>query len=137
MRRKVSLENLGIRSSYKEQFPTYNQNIQNQRYSSQTNRSNQHEVKVQSNGGGLNRTVSLDNRDGNNSIDYSLKHLGTAQYQPQQLSQNENGYQTINDPLPTIKPGSSHRSNNHSIQNLNQTIDYQDNHNQYTQTKGL
>ena len=37
MRRKVSLDNFNFDTSYKEQFPKYN-NLRNLKYSSQTNR---------------------------------------------------------------------------------------------------
>ena len=139
MRRKVSLENLGISSSYKEQFPTY-QNARHNRYSSQTNRNYNYEKPAQApphgSNGNLNKTFTLDNRAVNKSIDYSSRPLETTPYQNRQAQDrsDQNGYHSQNEPngqLPSIKPNSGHKSNNHR-EKLNQTIDYEDKHERIT-----
>jgi hypothetical protein len=137
MRRKVSLESLGVGSSYKEQFPKY-QNMRNNRYSSQTNRNYNYEMPVQQPAkiqpSNLNKTFTVDNRAAvNKSIDYTSKPLEAAPYQNVQLQNrlheaNAQVQNNMESQLPEIKPNSK-QNGSRSMQKLNQTIEYEDAHN--------
>lgn len=130
MKRKVSLESLGLgRSSYKDQFPQY-ANMRNERYSSQTNRNysydNSNIRKANVVPKNLNKTFTINNRDLNKSVDYSVSKVNPSPYKAHpDISNQRQENMTYSQPeqLPTIAPSAAKESR--AELQLNKSIDFQ------------